>query len=799
MAACVLCRRPPRLHLLLGLRKHLARTQFNKAAHEDDKEEGRSDGDVSLPEDYKLNYNPSCYRQWNSTLSQSRTDNDDYSVSNIPPSFRQQCNHYSISSSRHISSGKKTSFDLASSTSPESKSPYLHHHGVPESPDVGYYPRAFLKSRPEYLAMTADPTQRPHVIKWEQASKRLHESSALRGSRGPADVTDLIVELSSLQPGRIPLLRMDKRFEVLLQCSVENLGRLSDLQLLDLLQSFVRLKLPSTHSVLDVYEEELCRRASRMDLSQLLLSADSWRCMGKQAPRFLQRLYEAVESQPSLTVSELVHLIYIIGESRHCPAELIEPLVQLLMCHLHQLLPEEVGAVCLGLFKSQTSISEVFALRIFDKAHKVSAEMSDYAVVNVFKYLRFSYLFHGPWMEAMTHEVPRRAHGMGVQGLMHVVLACSALRYRSDPILVAVAERIPSLVPHCRSKDSCKLIWSFGTLGFLPDQSPSLYPSLTQGLRQKKAEFLWYPEHLLTGLIGLAFVGQFPEDLISLALGPDFVKLALKSTQLELKKDLLTLDGALALELPHWTGPRLSPALRAEVSEMVWKNAQTDVCQKPEILEAESSLQDLLGGAEFVSKRMILPHTRIIDFEVHLDSSGQPVPLNQTSDPSETPLKSGTSTYPTNKDCGMINLGVTVTEDLIARLTNSKNNTDPAATASVAQRAPPRRVESDESLPEPGWHPTRDIVQRLTSLNRTVSEPPNTGEVVKLAVQVTTRNHFCCHSQQLMGFHAMKRRHLRLAGYRVVELNHRDWFPLLRKGRMEKQAYLSRKIFDSVT
>lgn len=578
---------------------------------------------------------------------------------------------------------------------------------------------------------------------------------------------------------------------------MENLSLLSEQRLLDVLQSFVRLKLSPTHHILDLYEDQFCRRASRMDLHQLLLSADLWRCIGKQVPGFLRTLYEAVECQPSLTVPELVHLLYIIGESRHCPAELVRPLLTQLTRHLPQLLPEEVGVICLALFKSQTSVSENLAMRIFDKAHKVSAEISDFALVNVFKYLRFRYLYHGPWMEAMTCEVPRRAPGMGVQGLMHVVLACSALRYRSDPILVAVAERIPSLVPHCRSKDSCKLIWSFGTLGFLPDQSPVFYPSLTQGLRQKKAEFLRYPEHLLTGLLGLAFVSQFPEDLISLALSPDFVKLALRSTQLELKKDLLTLDGALSLEQPHWTGPRLSPELRAEVSEMVWKTAQTDLCQKPEVLEAESCLQDLLGGTEFVCKRMILPHTRSVDLEVHLDASGQPVNLNHhMSNAPKSTLKSA----PPINDWGIINLGVTVTEDLIAQLTSSNNITSgSAAKASGAQRASPCRVEPDEHFPEPGSELPSNIMERLVSLHRAPPEPQNPSSAVKLAIQVSTRNHYCCHSQQLMGFHAMKRRHLKLAGYKVVELSHRDWFPLLRKSRMEKLAYLSCKLYDSAT
>uniref|UniRef100_A0A4W6CNQ0 FAST kinase domains 5 n=1 Tax=Lates calcarifer TaxID=8187 RepID=A0A4W6CNQ0_LATCA len=570
---------------------------------------------------------------------------------------------------------KNTLLDLAFNKGPEPEMPSVSpYHEKPLMPDVPVDTRAFHKCRPEYASMAVDLTQRPHPLEWNEALQLLQKAAALRGSMKPSDVCQFLVDLSHLHPDRTSLLMSDQRFAMLLRYSVENLRLFTDLQLLEVLQSFVWLDMPSSHTVLELYETELSRRTNQMTLHQLLLAADLWRCTGKQAQQFLQHLYDSVHSYlGQMGVPELVQLLYIIGEGRQCPADLIHPVQQLLMCHLQQLYPEEVGVVCLGLFKSQTSISQSVVTNIVDKAHSFVNEMSDFAVVNVLKLLRFSYLYHRAWMEAMTKEVPRRAPKMGVKGLMHVTLTCSAMHYRSDNILMAVAERVPSLVPHCRSKDACKLLWAFGSLQFLPVQSPSFYPSLTEALRQRKAEFQRYPEHLLTGLLGLAFVSQFPEDLIALALSPDFVRLALTSTQLELKKDLFTLEGAVVLELPQWTGPRLSCELKEE--------------------EAESALQDLLGGEEFVCKRMILPHTRSIDLEVHFDSTGKPIPVNPAS-------------------------------------------------------------------------------------------------------HVPSKNHYCIYSQQLLGLHAMKRKHLKLAGYRVVELSRHEWFPMLRKSRTEKLAYLHSKVYD---
>ncbi|KAM3874331.1 FAST kinase domain-containing protein 5, mitochondrial [Diretmus argenteus] len=815
MAACVFYRRVARTCCLPRLSKDFAPAQHLHEAHgnaEAEADEQKCKGPLrrrqaaALQRDYRLSYNPPSYHfhmlDSGAAWSQSHNDEDEERLPTLAPFVRQQSNRYNVNCSRRLSSSKSTRLDLAfnKASEPETSSASPYCRELAES-DVKVDTRAFQKCRPEYASMTLDLTQRPLPIQWEQALLLLHKVTVLKGNMTPSDVTQFLTELGRLHPDKTSLVRKDTRFVMLLRYSVENLHRFTQLQLLEVLRSFVWLDLPSTHSILGLYDAELCHRADQMSFHQLLLAADMWRCLGRQVPQFLQHLYDSVNLYLGhIGVAELVQLLYVMGEGRRCPEDLVRPVEQLLMRHLHKLEPEEIGTLCLALFKSQTSLSVGAVTCIVDKAYAVVEEMSDFAMVNVLKLLRFSYLDHVPWLEAMAQEVPRRAPKMGVQGLMHVALACSALHYRNDCILMTVAERLPSLVPYCRSKDSSKLLWAFGTLGVLPSQSPGFYPMMTEALRQRKAEFQQYPEHLLSGLLGLAFVSQLPEDLITLALSPEFVRLAVNCTQLELKKDLFTLDGTVALELPHWTGPRLVRQLREEVTDMLWEYAQSTVCQKLEFQEAECALTDLLGGEEFVWKRMILPHTRSIDLEVHLDSTGQPIPVNSGHIVRSSPEKSS-STGPSYQGWDRVNVGVTLTEDLLVQLLNTRKTTDPSIPSPVLQPLPLQRIEPDERGRQFGVE-----LDLINGIPGAVTKPSSLSwapqdlhkGTVKLAIQVTNRKHHCYHSQQLLGLHALKRRHLKLSGYRVVELSHWEWFPLLRKSREEKLAYLHCKIYSSL-
>lgn len=710
-----------------------------------------------------------------------RSETEEELSCNLPLNrpFHQRHSPYSISASRWLSGTKNTLLNTASNQGAVSTP------NNTKEPSIISDPRAFQRCRPEYRNMTHDPSQRSSTIDLNEALLVLHKVTVQKDNMEPSEVTNFLSKLGQIPQEQTALVRGDKRFNTLLRYSVEILPNFTTPQLLDALRAFVNLSLPQSNSILGLYETEFCRRTSEMELHQLLLAADLWRCLGRAVSKYLERLFNNVSRNfKQMGVPELVQLLYIIGEGRRCPDTLVQPLESLLMRHLSQLKPEELGAVCLGLFKSQRSLSERATRRLMDRALVEVEDMSDFGIVNVMKLMRFSYLDHLPWLEAMGSEVPRRAPQMEVQGLMHIVLACSALHYRDDRVLLAVAERLPNVVSLCRSKDAAKLLWAFGTLGVLPKQCPNLYPCLTAILRERQAEFQRYPEHLLTALLGLAFAGLFPKDLLSLALSAEFVNKACNSKELELKKDLFTLDGTVGLELPESTVPRLSLAIREEVTKLLRDFTQSDICQKPEVLEAEDVLRNLLGGEMFVRKHMILPHLRSIDLEVHLDQNDQPVPV------SSGPCQQKASQ---NSDARLS--GVTITDDLLAQLTDTRK-TPVQPSNQFFQKPEIHSVHERESIFNVGIDLTDDLLMGLTKCQKHSSRLDDSKpSIQRLAVQVTQRNHYCYRTKQLLGLHALKRRQLALAGYRVVELPHWEWFPLLRRSYAEKLAYLHCKIF----
>lgn len=648
-------------------------------------------------------------------------------------------------------------------------------------------PRVFLKLRPEYQLHSYNRNETRQPLSASEGDLILHKVTFYQNKLQPEVITNYFCKLSSLPAEQNSVLLSSNSFALLCQLSVKNIQLFNTSDLISILKAFVDLRVPLPPSMLDVYETRFCHQVWEMNLNQLLLVADLWRNLGRRVPRFLKIFFSYLNLHwRELSLSQLIHLIYIIGENRQVPQDLMQKLESLILKYIDSVNLEEVGTICLGFFKSSSSLSEFVMRKIGDLACANMQHLSSHTLVHILKMFRFTHVDHVNFMRQFGEIAPQRIPSLGVQGVMHLTLACSALRILDERIMNAVAASLPPRVAHCRSKDVAKILWSFGTLNYKPPNTEEFYSSLINEIHRKMPEFNQYPEHLLTCLIGLAFSEYFPAEFINVALSPGFVKLAQERSKFELTKELFTLDGTVAIECPDYKGNRLNSHLQQEASANLWNLANKDMRSKPEFLETLYLLETMLGGPQYIKHHMILPHTRSSDLEVQLDANMKPLPFNTEATPTEDGVQ-----------LRFKQVGVSLTDDLMNQLLKGKAKRYFQEEIELETGQPPMELRKKTTVPLVnsdcnGTDRSGDVgMVGLCPLAH--MQPP----LVKLAIQFTNKNQYCYGSRDLLGLHNMKRRQLVQIGYRVVELPHWEWLPLLRRTRLEKLAYLHEKVFTS--
>ncbi|XP_073930543.1 FAST kinase domain-containing protein 5, mitochondrial [Castor canadensis] len=647
--------------------------------------------------------------------------------------------------------------------------------------------RVFLQLRPEYQLHSYNRSETCQPLSVSEGELILHKVTVYQNNLQPEVIADYFCKLSSLPAEQRPLLLSHASFALLCQLSVKNIQLFHITDLISILKAFVGLGIPHFHSMLDMYETRFCHHVWEMSLDQLLLVADLWRHLGRRVPRFLNIFFSYLNLHwKDLSLSQLIHLIYIIGESRQVPKDLMQKLESLILKYIDLINLEEIGTICLGFFKSSSSLSEFIMRKIGDVACADMQHLSSHALVHILKMFRFTHVDHINFMKQFGEIAPQRIPSLGVQGVMHLTLACSALRILDERVMNTVAASLPPRVAHCRSKDVAKILWSFGTLNYKPPNTEEFYSSLINEIHRKMPEFNQYPEHLLTCLLGLAFSEYFPTDFIDVALSPRFVRLAQERSKFELTKELYTLDGTVGIECPDYRGSRLSSHLQQEASTKLWNLARKDMISKPEFLEALSLLETMLGGPQYIKHHMILPHTRSSDLEVQLDADMKPLPFNREAIPSEGVAK-----------LRLKHVGVSLTDNLMSQLVKGKVRKYFQGETESETGEQPMELENKTVIPLE-VSPC-NVVERVGAVQ--MDSPCPSGHlqspVVKLAIQLTNKNQYCYGSKDLLGLHSMKRRQLVRLGYRVVELSHWEWLPLLKRTRLEKLAYLHEKVFTS--
>ncbi|NXJ62656.1 FAKD5 protein, partial [Rostratula benghalensis] len=814
MATVLICRRFPRLSRVTTFSttaKCKAESGSNKSKQK--KEENPETANIGTesaatiqllnPLDYRVSYNPSAYAKSRAASQQHAARNSGQALGDTftSPGTAEVQHTFSTASPQALppvrnALPKPKSIPLLEQTVseqlPAAQSKEEAEKDKKEMHDSKEDPRVFQKGRSEYRSLSYDKFEPIETLPSEEGDLILHSVAIHKGSQSPGTIADYFRKLSCLPAEKQAALVSEIRFNILCRCAVKTLRLFSTSDLIDILKACVRLAVPSTHPLLNACENEFCRRVWDMNLDQLLLVADYWRCLVRSVPSYLSILFSYANMHwKDLTLPQFVQLVYIIGEGRRSPADLMPKMESMILKYLDSFTLEEIGAICLGLFKSLSGISDHVMRKIAYRVSLQMEEMSTYALVNVLKMLRYTRIDHLPVMKELGKVIPARIPTINIQGIMHITLTCSSLHYFDEGIMAAVATSLPSKVTYCRSKDAAKFLWSFGCLDYEPPNEEEFYSSLIKQMHRKLHEFRKFPEHLLTGLLGLAFVKRFPEELIDYALRHEFVQKT-RSSKYELRKDLFTLGKSVEIECPSYQGNRLPPQFYGEVTEMILNFAEQEIYVRPEIVEATSLLESMLGGPEYVKNHMILPHTRSSDLEVHLAMDGRPIPFNVKDPIADKKLK---------------DIGVSLTDDLMTQLIKGRpSNQSPVEVENEARtlgqerevqtpRAGDRAVLSGGAL-------IADARLQVEPKSGLLLEAPPSLPVnqqpqgVKLAIQVSNRNHYCYCSKRLLGLHCLKRRQLRQLGYVVVELPFWEWFPLLKHTRLEKLSYLHYKVFN---
>uniref|UniRef100_UPI00358E060A FAST kinase domain-containing protein 5, mitochondrial-like n=1 Tax=Myxine glutinosa TaxID=7769 RepID=UPI00358E060A len=612
---------------------------------------------------------------------------------------------------------------------------------------------AFQLLSPEYKDVCCDGGTQ--ITPYREGLMLLKSSCFDKGSVMEKDLLEILRTLSV--SFNCHKFSSEPEFSKLLQAVARGAQHFSNDFLLEALKAFVALDLPSHLPEFEPFEDELYERMGDSDIDRLLLVGDLCIRLGLCAPRFHEKFFASVVPACSkLTRPQTVQLAYIAGEYRRVPSILMKYLEYSVLRHLCKMNMEELGVVCLGYFKVKSLLTQETMLKIGDIL--IGADLdstSNFTLVNILKMFRLTHTTHPKFIKAIGQTLQLRLPTIGISSIMHFSLALSSLHWFDEALLQKISSEILGRNHLGRCKDISKILWSFALINYEPPMANDFFNLLTDQIRRKLKEFLSYPQHFITALIALAITGRYPYDLLNEAFRQTFVRSALQNTPIDLTKDLFALDQSVALECSDYSGNHLPEYLRQKLRAAIQMQAVIDWCAKPFIIQAVSTLEALLGGPQFVKAHAILPHTRSLDLEIHLNQFGSALAVSEGKTPAEE-APSKTQRHSTE---------VEVTDELLSQLVIAR---------------------SGKMLP---------LHQKDGTAGPNGNKVSISWRVRKLAIQVTNGHHYRYHSRVLLGQSLMKYRQLGVAGYEVMEIPYWEWLPILDSSPSKQLEYMQQRLY----
>ncbi|XP_060136464.1 fas-activated serine/threonine kinase [Zootoca vivipara] len=410
---------------------------------------------------------------------------------------------------------------------------------------------------------------------------------------------------------------------------------------------------------------------------------------------------------------------------------------------------------------------------------------------------------------SMADWFPGKAGGLTPPTMAMVAKYLARHRLREPCLLDAIATFLLERVQQLDSKMIQKLVFPFSRLNFRPSNHADLFPRLEAALQKPGVS----PLAALNVLMSLVQLCHFPPALLRQVFSPAFLANVTSSPCGRIVLRYLSLlDAAVALEVPEYHGPRLPPQYCVRMFEgaLTADEANRKYSYKGLVGEA---LCQLVGRGCFRQDEVV-PPGYCLDFLLWVTPSGEVLPLGGThSSPKGAAPASGTqnsaslglestagSLLPPDGFCGPSRGPSPGTPSL-----SSPPRTDPSSAGPPCSSngthfffpaCRPETKQEPETEQPPCLPPADEgghfSPQAPSTKGTAQGGPQEKEEVHRVVLSVHDQWHYCHSSSVLVGSRAMRSRHLRLLGYRLVQLPYQELEKL--RGVEETKLYLRQKL-----